>query len=275
MKDQLEWLLTQISLRKDEDPEIRAAALEELKDLYAPVDKEQFINIWSDEWIKQKEESSPTIREILKGEYLTTQSYDRVKEFMQKIPQDTPEEICIPAMEIRQLRAKLIFEEAIETIDALGVEVGMLEGDTWYPYILDDDTIFRNNDKQTNLIGIIDGCNDIQVVTLGTLISCGVPDVPFQREVDESNLRKFEPPKCPKCNIEMYIITFNVDGQEDAWYCPTWDCAGKGKGNTKLSKEAGPYRREDGKWIKPPYWTPPNHQKILEEFGYEKEPTSS
>jgi predicted HAD superfamily Cof-like phosphohydrolase len=68
-------------------------------------------------------------------------------------------------------------------------------------------------------VEVVDGCADISVVTIGTLIAFGVDDETVLEEVDASNLRKFEP---------------------------------------------GSYRREDGKWIKPPSWTPPDIEGAIE-----------
>lgn len=111
---------------------------------------------------------------------LTTDHYDRIKTFMKLVgSQHTPEEITEPSLEIRKLRAELILEEAFETIEALGFEVcptfGLLE-----------------LDQQFNMIEVIDGCCDISVVAIGTLISCGVPDALFLKEVDENNISKIQ-----------------------------------------------------------------------------------
>ena len=153
-------------------------------------------------------------------DFPVTEHYSRVRQLMRKIPgQDTPDELTIPSADTRKLRAKLIIEEALETIASLGVRViwdGELE-----PGGLDlrEDTIrfscFDNNNQRLkpNIIGIADGCADISVVTIGTLIACGIPDVELLRMVDENNLAKFGP---------------------------------------------GSYLREDGKWVKPPDHKPPN-----------------
>ena len=83
----------------------------------------------------------------------------------------------------------------------------------------DDDTELRFvANGEVDLEGVVDGCADISVVTVGTLIAFGVDDEPVLREVDEANLRKFAP---------------------------------------------GSYMREDGKWMKPPNWTPPDIDGVL------------
>jgi len=83
----------------------------------------------------------------------------------------------------RRLRAELILEEALETIYALGFEV---------------DTDFEGPDRlklhghcPTILKDVIDGCCDTIYVCIGTMLSCGVPDLPHLAEVCEANDRKF------------------------------------------------------------------------------------
>ncbi len=141
---------------------------------------------------------------------MPTAHYNRVKEFMKKVGQDTPDRLTTPDEKIRILRAKLILEEAIETVHALGVEV-RAGGEKGPP--IDEKSLHYSAPGEVDVVEVVDGCADISVVTIGTLIAFGVDDEPVLEEVDESNLRKFEP---------------------------------------------GSYSREDGKWIKPPGWTPPD-----------------
>ncbi len=101
-----------------------------------------------------------------------------VDEFMRLAKQDLPQKPTLPAENVLKLRAKLILEECLETIAALGfrVEDGLLV-----------------SSGPPNLVEIVDGCCDIAVVTTGTLSACGIPDLPFQRAVNENNLAKFGP----------------------------------------------------------------------------------
>ncbi|MGB1048433.1 MAG: hypothetical protein ACPG3U_01970 [Rhodothermales bacterium] len=138
---------------------------------------------------------------------MPTPHYARVKEFMQKVGQDTPEGATIPDAKIRILRAKLILEEALETVSALGVSVHS------HGHEVTEGGLEYAAPNEVDLKEVVDGCADISVVTIGTLIAFGVDDEPVLEEVDASNLRKF------------------------------------GEGS---------YRREDGKWMKPPGWTPPD-----------------
>lgn len=105
----------------------------------------------------------------------------RVRAFMQKAEQEIPETATVPDFKIRKLRALLILEEAIETIEALGFEV---KGDEAHG-------IYMEERGAPNLVEIADGCCDVMVVTLGTLIACGLKQEPLMTEVCNSNDSKF------------------------------------------------------------------------------------
>lgn len=131
----------------------------------------------------------------------------------------------------RILRAKLILEEAFETVYALGVSVGypsssLAKNEETGDMPLYLDALVYRADLEYNPVEVIDGCCDIKVVTTGTLVAMGVPDEPFQHAVDANNLAKFGP---------------------------------------------GGYRREDGKWVKPPGHKPPDIEGILQELQIERE----
>ena len=121
-----------------------------------------------------------------------TEHQQRIEAFMKKAGQELPEEPTIPSEETRILRAKLILEEAIETIEALGITVKLPE------LIRDmDKDQFKNlefvADKEPNLVEIADGCIDVSVVTIGTLSACGISDKRLKEIVDNHNLAKFGP----------------------------------------------------------------------------------
>lgn len=149
---------------------------------------------------------------------------------MLRAGQAVPLEPCIPDDDTLVLRAKLILEEALETIHALGVSVQLKTFES-KPYtlastqdqkndpkaqvpVISKDTelhFYRDANLTPDLTEIVDGCCDVRVVTTGTLSACGVPDYLVQLIVDDNNLSKFGP---------------------------------------------GGYRREDGKWMKPPNFVP-------------------
>lgn len=129
---------------------------------------------------------------------------------MKQAGQDTPERVTVPDADTRILRAKLILEEALETVHALGVIVRAGDGDG--PELVEGHLHYEDG-REPDVEMVVDGCADISVVTIGTLIAFGVDDEPVLEEVDRANLRKFE---------------------EGSWL------------------------RDDGKWMKPPDWTPPD-----------------
>jgi predicted HAD superfamily Cof-like phosphohydrolase len=105
---------------------------------------------------------------------------------------DTPGE---PSEEDRILRAKLIMEEALETVVALGVKMRLntpMMGGMLSVNVHNADTVFET-DGDFDLIESVDGCCDLNVVVAGTLSALGVPDVPVQREVERSNRSKLLP----------------------------------------------------------------------------------
>ncbi|MFI5404957.1 MAG: hypothetical protein ACHQ1D_00440 [Nitrososphaerales archaeon] len=115
----------------------------------------------------------------------------QVEEFMQFAGQGLPDKPTIPPFEVRELRAKLILEECLETIEALGFYVWQ---DDRFCHSLHLETVDDyGKELQPDLEEIIDGCADIAVVTTGTLSACGIPDLPFQDEVNLNNLAKFGP----------------------------------------------------------------------------------
>lgn len=105
----------------------------------------------------------------------------RIIRFMEMAQQVVPDLPTIPSDEVLTLRARLILE-AIETIEALGFRVAMVGG---VP------TPVR--DREPSLVEICDGAADLSVVTIGTLIACGVADAALLKLVDENNLAKFGP----------------------------------------------------------------------------------
>ena len=111
----------------------------------------------------------------------------RIEEFMRGGSQKIPAYPCVPSEAVCKLRARLIFEEAMEAIDGLGF---MIEED-----FSDDDNIngftLIRHESPVDIEKVADGCADISVVTIGTLSSFGIKDALLLREVDRNNLDKF------------------------------------------------------------------------------------
>jgi predicted HAD superfamily Cof-like phosphohydrolase len=114
---------------------------------------------------------------------LRSEHQRRVDDFMRLAKQGVPDRPTEPTEAVRLLRAKLIFEEAMETIEkGLGVCCRVIDD-------VADFTIAGPFD----LLETIDGCCDLSVVTVGTLTAVGIPDEPFLKLTDENNLAKFGP----------------------------------------------------------------------------------
>jgi len=104
--------------------------------------------------------------------------------------QYSPTKLTFLTSSTRLLRARLIYEEAMETVAALGCVVHTDLEDGTSTVHLDSGPY---EDSPAKFCEIVDGCCDISVVTIGTLSAMGVPDEPVLRLVDENNLSKFGP----------------------------------------------------------------------------------
>lgn len=114
---------------------------------------------------------------------------DNVEKFMKLAGQSVPDTPTIPTEKDRKLRAKLIMEEALETIDGLGITVS-LNG----VYLGPNEPFSYDAFGVPDLSAILDGCVDmLWVGPTGTAIACGMKSciVPAIKEVDRSNLSKF------------------------------------------------------------------------------------
>ena len=104
--------------------------------------------------------------------------------------QAAPGHPALPSLEIRKLRAKLILEEALEAINALGFNVIASVSPVGTSQ---DQLSLVEHGLGPDLVGIADGCADVSVVTIGTLSACGIGDEALLKLVDENNLAKFGP----------------------------------------------------------------------------------
>lgn len=118
---------------------------------------------------------------------LKTPHQERIEAFMAAGGHQVPDKPTVPSRECRMLRAKLILEECLETIQALGFEV-VPAGDA--DHVHKHGVSFREA-HPVNMIEVADGCADISVVTIGTLSAFGIADESLLREVDRSNMEKF------------------------------------------------------------------------------------
>ena len=112
-----------------------------------------------------------------------------VELFMRQARQDVPVAPCIPSLEIRKLRAALLLEECLETIEAMGIQVINSSGQQ----IHIRDIKYRENGPG-NIIEVADGLADLEVVgSCGTASAFGIAQQPIFEAVAGNNLLKFAP----------------------------------------------------------------------------------
>lgn len=113
--------------------------------------------------------------------------------FMRGARQDIPVRPTMPNLAVRKLRARLMLEECLETINAgLGLSVDLHDGRLG----MNDLKIEAVQFSEANggdLIQVADGCADVEVVTVGTASACGIAHAPCFELVSGNNLMKFAP----------------------------------------------------------------------------------
>ena len=112
-----------------------------------------------------------------------TEHQIRIEKFMRLAKQEVPASPVIPSEKVCKLRAKLIFEEARETIEALGYNI------VWNGEELE----LVSHGRGVDIKEVVDGCGDVSVVNIGTLSAFGIKDKPVLEMVDNNNLSKFGP----------------------------------------------------------------------------------
>jgi predicted HAD superfamily Cof-like phosphohydrolase len=92
-----------------------------------------------------------------------------------------------PEMRDRELRAKLIMEEAVETVAAMGflVQAGISDG-----YTLEPIADFDKERTEPDLVEAIDGLCDLLYVVNGAAVAFGIDLEPFFDEVHRANMAK-------------------------------------------------------------------------------------
>jgi len=160
---------------------------------------------------------------------MKTPHQQRVEQFMTLARQEVPEKPTVPSEEVRKLRAKLILEEAFETVRELGFK---------YTYFVDCCSAYDNAEigsqftqLQPILNHVVDLSKlakesaDLSVVNTGTLSACGIHDADVLKAVDENNLNKFGPghsyredgkllpPPGFKKSPDMQLVLDNQEGE--------------------------------------------------------------
>lgn len=194
-----------------------------------------------------------------------TYNQKSVRDWMLKFGQNCPEKPVQLDEKTAKLRAKLILEEALETIcKGLGIRVNIYQaGCEGYVQLseslLKDLVIDLTKDKEVDLVELADGVSDLMVVSEGTAVAAGIDTEEIHNEVCRSNDSKLWKPsevvqkfnyQEPTENSKIYaaengvIIEFIGENLTD--------------GREFLIKD------KDGKVVKSPSYSPANILPILE-----------
>ena len=171
-----------------------------------------------------------------------------MRQFEQEV-KDSPE---LPDSATRLLRARLVFEEALEFVKACGCTVTM-SSSTETP-VIDNIAVKLDPNGKPDFVEYVDGCIDQLVVTYGALNAAGIQAQSAWDEVQRSNMSKAWP-HCSICDVVL------ERGSGSDLVHPGDSYAHGGAWQTVLKV----HKREDGKFIKAPTYSPANLKRVIEE----------
>jgi predicted HAD superfamily Cof-like phosphohydrolase len=176
---------------------------------------------------------------------------------MKQFNQQVKESPKLPDPETRLLRARLVFEEAIEFVKGCGCTVtthlaGPNGGEQ--AAVIDSIAVVPDPNGTPDLVEYVDGCIDQLVVTYGALNAAGVKAQPAWDEVQRSNMSKAWP-HCSVCDavLERGTGLELVHPQDASAHHGDW------KPILKVHK------RPDGKFIKSPTYSPADLKRVIDE----------
>lgn len=155
----------------------------------------------------------------------------------------------MPDAATRLLRARLVFEEALEFVKGCGCTVTM-KGDA----VIDEIGVTPDPKGTPDLVEYVDGCVDQLVVTYGALNAAGVKAEPAWDEVQRSNMSK----AWPHCSVCDVVLEGSAGGELNH--------PGEGEAHGgSWTAELRIHKREDGKVIKSPTYSPVDLKRVIEE----------
>ena len=174
-----------------------------------------------------------------------------MKQFEQEV-KESPE---LPDAATRLLRARLVFEEALEFVRACGCTVNLKptasKGELT---VIDEIAVEIDPSGTPDLVEYVDGCVDQLVVTYGALNAAGIEAQSAWDEVQRSNMSKAWP-HCSVCDVVL------ENGPGCDLVHPGDSYAHGGSWQTVLKV----HKRDDGKFIKAPTYSPANIKRVIEE----------
>ena len=173
-----------------------------------------------------------------------------MKQYNQEV-KDRPE---LPDAQTRLLRARLVFEEALEFVKGCGCTIQLTAAHATDAAVIDEIKVVLNADGIPDLVEYVDGCIDQLVVTYGALNAVGVRSQPAWDEVQRSNMSK----AWPHCSVCDAVLERGADAElvhpgDDGAHGGCWSAV------LKLHK------REDGKVVKSPTYWPADIKRVIEE----------
>jgi len=177
-----------------------------------------------------------------------------MKQFDQQV-KESPE---LPDPETLLLRARLVFEEALEFVKGCGCTVtmhiaGSKEDET--TAVIDEIGVVPDPNGTPDFVEYVDGCIDQLVVTYGALNAAGVKAQSAWDEVQRSNMSKAWP-HCSVCDAVLVL-----EGAGAGLVHPGEANAHNGDWKTILKV----HKRPDGKFIKSPTYSPADLKRVIEE----------
>jgi len=176
-----------------------------------------------------------------------------MKQFNQQV-KESPE---LPDPDTRLLRARLVFEEALEFVKGCGCTVTRaipgsdVEEQT---AVIDDISVAIDPNGKPDFAEYVDGCIDQLVVTYGALNAAGVKAQPAWDEVQRSNMSKAWP-HCSGCDavLERGSGLELVHPEDSNAHHGDWQMVLK------------VHKRPDGKFIKSPTYSPADLKRVIAE----------
>ena len=169
---------------------------------------------------------------------------------MKQFDQEVKESPEMPDAKTRLLRARLVFEEALEFVRACGCTVATGDGGA----VIEQISVVPDPNGTPDLTEYVDGCVDQLVVTYGALNAAGVKVEPAWDEVQRSNMSKAWP-HCDVCDAVLergtgpeLVHSGDVNAHGGLW-----------------SVVLKVHKREDGKFIKAPTYSPADLKRVIEE----------
>ena len=168
---------------------------------------------------------------------------------MKQFDQEVKESPEMPDAKTRLLRARLVFEEALEFVRACGCTVAAGSS-----AVIDEISVVFDPGGTPDLTEYVDGCVDQLVVTYGALNAAGIKVEPAWDEVQRSNMSKAWP-HCSVCDAVL------EHGAGSDLVHPSDSDAHGGRWSVVLKV----HKRDDGKFIKAPTYSPADLKSVIDE----------